>query len=204
MTDSRFDELTKGLGERASRRAVVKTLGALALGGLLSRTRGDSAAAQARQTCARLHQDCSSSACCPHLACENGACCRPTNETCYQDSDCCTGNICRSNPSGLGGRCLPPAGVGEACVVDTDCATGYCDPYSLTCTDFCTPDGFYCAAGTDCCSAACDITASQCVVCLPSGANCGPYPYDCINFSCCSGDYSYCYNNGVTTDCYCA
>src|SRR6476661_9951589 len=134
MTDERFDNLTRVLGKATSRRSVFKGLVAAAVGGVLTRAGGDSAAARARvrMACARLGQPCGSGTgtpanqvCCPDLTCGDAAvCCKDTNATCLGDGDCCGENVCRPNPSGLGNRCLPPGGVGAECVDDGDCATG--------------------------------------------------------------------------------
>ena len=122
MTEQQFDDLAKRLNSAASRRGVLKGALAVALGGVATRWRGDKADAARRQACARLHQDCTSAACCAHLACEDGACCRPENETCYEDSDCCSGAACGPNPHGMGKRCQGPTFAGTCTVDDDSCS----------------------------------------------------------------------------------
>jgi hypothetical protein len=165
MTDQQFDNLAKQLSSVASRRGVLKGALAVALGGIATRFRGDQADAARRPACGRLHQDCSSAACCPGFACEADACCRPTNETCYEDTDCCSGNVCRPNPHGMGQRCLPPGDVGAACVSDTDCATGICDLYTGTCASLCVAT---CTVADDSC-----VPGGQFTCCGTGGGECG-------------------------------
>jgi hypothetical protein len=65
---------------------------------------------------------------------ESLACCKPENDNCLDDGECCAGNVCRPNPSGAGFHCLPPGEVGAECIEDADCASGLCDGYTGTCS----------------------------------------------------------------------
>jgi hypothetical protein len=149
VTDKSFDQLTKLVSSSTSRRGLLKGAAAAALSGVAMRLRGGSdaaARARVRMACARLGQPCDTVVgtpgnmiCCPGLACDmNGetlSCCKPENESCVENTDCCAGNVCRPNPTGLGNRCLPPGDVGAECIEDADCASGLCDGYSGTCLD---------------------------------------------------------------------
>ena len=181
MPDERFDDLTRNLSRGVSRRGVLKSIGAAALAGAGWRLRGDRAVearARVKMACARLGQSCDNAphaagnlVCCPHLACDSDlTCCKPTNESCATDGDCCADDICRPNPRGVGSRCLPPGDLGAECVEDDDCAVGLacevntgtcgvicgiyvcepqqtCDSYTLTCINLLAEEGFGDATG---------------------------------------------------------
>ena len=139
MSGSDFDRLAKQLASATSRRMVLKGALAAAIGGLFARGASqDAEATRARRACSRLGQVCGGTTpsanftCCPGLACETGACCRPEEERCLTNDDCCGGLVCR--PSGLGQQCLPPGGFGAECVEGADCASGVCDASGI-CTD---------------------------------------------------------------------
>jgi hypothetical protein len=158
--------------------------------------------------CARLRQPCATGpgtpgnqVCCPHLACDTDlTCCKPENESCLADVDCCAGNVCRPNPSGLGNRCLPPGAVGAECVEDLDCAGGLaCDPYTATCLSVL---GNPCVSDDECGSGFCDPYTFTCsapcagVTCTPAecqtGGSCNPATSlceftDAINGTPCTG-----------------
>ena len=195
MTNERFDELTKALSRTASRRTVFKGIVVAAVGGALTRLRGGGdaeARARVKMACARIGQPCNTIAgtpgnkiCCPHLTCDTDlTCCKPTNQSCVDDGDCCANDVCRPNPSGLGNRCLPPGDVGAECLEDADCMGGLgCDAYTGTCEHIC--DGVTCTTdqtccgdpyiGTVCCgglNAACDTGLDACVSCMEYGEPC--------------------------------
>jgi hypothetical protein len=161
-----------------------------------------------RMACARLGQPCATGVgtpgdhiCCPNLICGDGAvCCKDTNESCIDDGDCCTGDVCRPNPTGLGNRCLPPGDVGAECLEDEDCLGGLaCETTTGTCgvicgAEVCTPDqtcdaytltcvvgpGAPCLVGSDCSTGFCDPYTLTCLDCIPNGL-------PCSLGACCSG-----------------
>ena len=211
MTDKRFDDLTRSLATLTTRRTILKGVVASALGGAVLRWRTDAhdveARARVKMACARLGQACDSAphapgnlVCCPHLACDADlTCCKPTNESCADDGDCCAGDVCRPNPRGIGDRCLPPGDLGaecvedddcagslicaestgacliadgDPCVDDRDCASGLCDEYSGSCVGDCLADGLGCAESSDCCSGFCDPYTLTCLATAEDGAPC--------------------------------
>jgi hypothetical protein len=195
MTDERFDQITRTLGKATSRRTIFKGLVAAAVGGVLAKAGGGDAEARARikMACARLGQPCSTVAhtggslvCCPHLACDTDhTCCTPTNVSCLDDGDCCTGDVCRPNPTGLGARCLPPGDVGAECLEDEDCMAGLtCDPYSGICSG---GNGSECTIDDDCATGFfCDPYTLTCVPggTEPNGTPCASSAA-CASGSCC-------------------
>ena len=206
MTGPRFDDLTKTLGKSTSRRAVLKALALAAVGGVLSRAGGGDAEARARvrMACARLGQPCNTipgtpgnKICCPHLACDADlTCCKPQNESCVDDGDCCAGNVCRPNPKGLGNRCLPPGGVGAACVETADFSDALvCEPYSGLCLEI---TGTPCTANNQCVSGICDDYTGICAgACLDLCVNCASSAdccagLQCVNFQCLANDGTAC------------
>ena len=135
MNDATFDNLTRLLGSRPSRRQVLKGIaggGTLAVPGMTRAV--ENAAAQCLDdgtTCA-AGTECCSGACSASL----GVC--VTMDECVADGDPCTdGSEC------CGGACSASLGVcvtmdecvadGQACSVATDCCSGNCDASSGTC-----------------------------------------------------------------------
>jgi hypothetical protein len=204
MTNERFDQLTKTLSRTASRRTVFKGMVAAAIGGVMARVRGNGdaeARARVRMACARLGQPCDTVVgtpgnmiCCPGLTCGDFVCCKPEGDACAQDSDCCSGDVCRPSEGKVGMHCLPLGLLGELCVDDTDCAGGLgCDAYSGTCENIC--DGQTCAEGQTCCgdaytlssvccggeNEACDQQLGACVGCAEYGDACSSDSECCDN-----------------------
>ena len=196
--ERRFDDLTKVLGRHASRRTVFKAVIAATLGSVLPRFAARDEAADAagniRPACLRTGQSCSLHDNPAHTPCCSGVCdpvtqqCRLTqNSSCLDDPDCVSGTVCRPNPAGLGARCLPPGGLGAKCAEHDDCASGFCDPYTHTCTNHCTGNTGACSANAQCCSGICDALSHTCIAhLLPLGAACAANE-DCATGICRGG-----------------
>jgi hypothetical protein len=195
MTDDRFDSLTKLVSKSTSRRGLFKGAAALALSGVAARLRGVGEEADARSrvsmACARLGQDCATGrgtpgnlTCCPGTICgDDLTCCMDTDETCRDDGDCCGDNVCRPNPRGIGGRCLPPGDVGAKCIDQADCAGDLvCDPAAGLCL---VATGGLCAADADCVSGICDDYTGLCVgTCLAQFSPCASPVDCCVGLTC--------------------
>jgi hypothetical protein len=190
MDDRHFDDLTKFVGRRASRRAVVKGAAAAALAAVIGRaTRGDNAAEAAiyqqggvkqrvRVYCNQAGQKCKDSKnptrrCCfrcnGSLNNANSRCCEDEGFACIQDSHCCNGLICR-DPNLSDGVNLKGCFVsgelqpGSECLGGAESATSTCE--SGECCDFenaCILDSY-------------DPNNNQC---------CDAYVETCTNEGCC-------------------
>lgn len=206
MDDRRFDDLTKLLGRRASRRAVFKGIATTALAAVVGRAALSEQVASAapptqggvkqrvKKYCNAAGQACKNSLnptrrCCYRCSGsgKQATCCEAKGYACSDDGQCCDGRICRdpnlSDGVHLKGcfdsGTLP---VGAECRVDGECATGVC------------------ASG-----ACCDPTA----VCnadpyIPgSGECCDPSSEVCTTDDGCCPFASVCYNNryGTTSCC---
>lgn len=150
MDDRRFDDLTKFVGRRASRRAVVKGAVATALAAVFGRAAGGDDAAEAafiqrggvkqrvRVFCNQAGQPCKNSLnptrrCCYRCAGsgKNARCCEAEGYACTQDGQCCDGLICR-DPNLFDGVSLKgcfrrgelPSGA--TCLDDGECASDSC------------------------------------------------------------------------------
>lgn len=113
MTADRFDRITQQLDTTHSRRTVLGRMAATVgiVAGALALSAGSvSAARGVTPACARLHQSCASTVCCPGLTCgDDATCCVAEGVNCIQDADCCGDNVCVAKPSGLGHICAPAA-----------------------------------------------------------------------------------------------
>lgn len=149
MEDRRFDDLTKLVGRRASRRTVVKGVAAALAAAMLGRAVGDNVAEAAviqqggvkqrvRAFCNQAGQPCKNSLnptrrCCYRCAGsgKHATCCEAEGYACTQDQQCCDGLICRdpnlSDGVNLKG-CFQwgdlPAGA--QCIESGECATDSC------------------------------------------------------------------------------
>jgi hypothetical protein len=153
LSDERFDQLTRLLGQRRSRRSVLKGLAA-AMVASVGAARG--ALAQiGGPRCKLTTQPCSAGSECCSGYCDDelGTCCLPEGNVCRDDSHCCGGLTCR------GQRCLPVGGEDDVCDSDADCAGDL-----VCCGDVCVdPDTF--------CPGELDFVECECV-CL-DGEQCG-------------------------------
>lgn len=211
MDDRTFDDLTRFIGKRASRRAVVRGATAAALAALFGpAATGDRNNAEAmvstqggvkqriRSFCNQAGQACKNSLnptrrCC--YRCGPGKrCCEAHGYACTQDSHCCDGRICR-DPNLADGVDLKGCFVsGELevfaeCEHDSECASFNC--VSGVC---CTPEQT-CEGGNTCCSPdeaciqdgccpieqVCDVDAYDGF----AAACCDPYTEGCSMWGCC-------------------
>ena len=166
MNDATFDNLTRLLGSRPSRRQVLKGIaggGALAAAGM---TRAiDDAAAQ----CVEDGDPCTSGTECCGGACSASLGVCVTMDECIVDGDPCT-----SGTECCGGACSASLGVcvtmdecvadGDPCTDGSECCGGACSASMGVCVtmDECLADGQACSAGGDCCSGNCDATTGYC------------------------------------------
>lgn len=98
MDDHRFDEITRSLTSGASRRGILKRLGALAGGAALGVAAVQSQASAAPPQCRGNQTACSATACCPHRT----TCCPVRQGNRLLGYACCTQTqVCRR--SGQGG-----------------------------------------------------------------------------------------------------
>ena len=95
MGADRIDEIVRGYGQRTDRRGTIKTLGALAVGGVLWRWRAQPASALA--SCGNCAQVCDKCA----RTCRTGTCNRASCNLCARCQD---GQCSRCQEPGPGGR----------------------------------------------------------------------------------------------------
>ncbi|HET9659116.1 MAG TPA: hypothetical protein VFP05_02225 [Thermomicrobiales bacterium] len=168
MNDATFDNLTRLLGARPSRRQVLKGIvggGTLAVAGM---TRA------VEHVAAQCLED--GEACTTGTECCGGACsaslgvCVTMDDTCVADGDPCTdGAEC------CGGACSASIGVcvtmdecvadGDPCTDGSECCGGACSASMGVCVTMdgqCLADGQACSAGSDCCSGNCDASTGYC------------------------------------------
>lgn len=211
MDDRKFDNLTRFIGRRASRRAVVKGAAAAALAALFGRAADDDNVAEAavyeqggvkqriRVYCTQAGQTCPSSSLNPTRRCcykcgPNKKCCEAEGFACIYDSHCCNGLICR-DPNLADGVNLKGCFVRGTidyfgqCVSSGDCETNSC--IGGVC---CTPEQT-CEGGSTCCAPdeacvqdgccpvenICDLDAYD----GQSAECCDPYSETCTYDGCC-------------------
>jgi hypothetical protein len=155
MESSRFDALAKLVAARPSRRSLLRMLGGLAGGALMTRAAAPAAAVECP------------AGCCPCPGCQGGclccpdggrACCAPGHFGCQNPATtCCTDADCPGGTCQGDGTCSCPSSRPHRCPDGTCVDTGY-DPNN------CGGCGVRCRSGESCC-------AGACVFC-PAGANC--------------------------------
>lgn len=210
MDDRKFDSLTRFIGARASRRAVVKGAAAAALAAVLGRSAGDDNVAEAaviqqggvkqrvRVFCNQAGQKCKDSLnptrrCCYRCAGSgsNAKCCEAKGYACTTDSQCCDGRICRdpnlSDGVNLKG-CFDSGDlpVGAECLDSAECASGGCIEGSCCAPEnICNDDPYYPGSGQ-----CCDPYTESCTVdgCCPYwnecyGQCCDPYSEVCDSYA---------------------
>lgn len=167
MNDATFDNLTRLLGSRPSRRQVLKGIaggGTLAVAGMTRVV--ENAAAQ----CLEDGQACTAGTECCGGACSASLGVCVTMDECVADGDPCTdGSEC------CGGACSASLGVcvtmdqcvadGDPCTDGSECCGGACSASMGVCVTMdgqCLADGQACSAGADCCSGNCDATTGYC------------------------------------------
>lgn len=140
MDDIRFDNLTRRLAGRTSRRAVLKgtAAGIAGLSAMGAAVRAGNAA-----TCVGAHKVCTENDCCDGFTCDEhkiciAAECGGQSATCETNDQCCFGYICGEN---------------KTCITAAECATagGGCGGADeLCCGDLvCGADNLCVAAGSD-------------------------------------------------------
>jgi hypothetical protein len=146
MDDLTFDRFARLISSDASRRKIVKTasasaLGALGLATLLgadeTRARKGGKKKKSRRCKDKLLATCNppGKKCCRSLACEEGQCCgKLGNKKCNDGSQCCGNAICDNvsggNPNVT--QCCHQAD--EFCEKESDCCDGFaCDEQSNKC-----------------------------------------------------------------------
>ncbi|RIK45242.1 MAG: hypothetical protein DCC58_07040 [Chloroflexi bacterium] len=202
MEDRKFDDLTRFIGRRASRRAVVKGAAAAALAAVFGRAAGgDADVAEAavpqqggvkqrvKGFCNAAGQLCKNSInptkrCCYRCAGtgKNAKCCEAEGYACTQDSHCCDGRICR-DPNLFDGvnlkGCFNSGSLnyGGQCTSSSDCNGLDCVGAGICCT----PEQI-CEGGSTCCA-----PDEGCVEdsCCPVENICDVNPYDGTAAQCC-------------------
>ena len=157
MERRRFDELSRLVAIRASRRAA----GAGILGALLARVDPDVAAAKHRHRHKRRH----------HHKHQHGATCRGIFWACRDNRDCCLGTIC-------GGTYFPgESSCQAACTSDADC-------FALTHSHDVSCDSSAVACAGPCCVRKDCLSASECP---DTGLCCGNPSLCCFPGEKCAG-----------------
>jgi hypothetical protein len=224
MDDRRFDDLTKFVGHRSSRRAVVKGAAAAALAAAFGRAaRGDDTAEAAiyrqggvkqrvRVYCNQAGQKCKDSKnptrrCCYRcngsLTNPNSRCCENEGFACINDSYCCDGRICR-DPDLFDGvnlkGCFDGGDLeyGAECQESNECSDNNC------LNGICCDEEHTCEYGNTCCTPDEACTEESCCplenVCITdpydpsSNECCDQYTEQCTNEDGCCPNALTCYN----------
>ena len=98
------------------------------------------------------------------------------------DGRCGAALFCRLGMGGSGLVCASLSALGEACSLDLDCTSGYCQAPAYLCADP-APDGAACSANVGCVSGYCDVASGQCSAKKPDGVNCLTNP-ECASGYC--------------------
>ena len=205
----RFDQFTRLIVTRPSRRQVFRAL----FGGVVAGLVGNRTPALAGETCNERGQLCGGSdgECCEGLFCDidgSERCevvvCLEQGKVCQTDGDCCEGLFCPSDQL----DCEPiPAGCaaeGEECAVDADCCDDFiCPANRLVCeapAPVCVADGDVCTDDSECCEGICCAGACRAIECCideadpnarcPEGTACSEGV--CVDVSASCGDDSDC------------
>jgi hypothetical protein len=98
---------------------------------------------------------------CQGYVCKDGTSSSVCGKTCSQSGDCDATHFC----DGLSSTCKPKKGLGVACNVAAECASGNCvgGPPGVCCNSVCNFSGASCATGTCKCSACAD-PAGSCIL----------------------------------------
>ena len=133
MDDLTFDRLARLVSTDASRRTVVRSAGASALGALGLAALLDSEEAPAKKggkkkkrRCRRFNASCNPNGknCCQGLKCEEGACCKKLGTKCTDGSECCGTGICDNvTPGSQHTICCNLEG--NFCSKERDCCDGF-------------------------------------------------------------------------------
>lgn len=180
MDHQRFDQLTKLLAARPSRRTTLRGLAGAAASVLGVRAAMPAAAQEVCPTECDFSSDC-----CEGYFCFVGVCdnvCHGEGERCYTGDVCCAGMACFIDSTGgvdetgfLPGTCLTPVcgETGAECQFPADCCEGFgcffedgvgtCGP--TTCFD----DGEACSHELECCG---DSVCEEAVCCVTFGQHC--------------------------------
>lgn len=129
MDDLTFDRLARLVSADASRRKVVRSAGASALGALglaallgAEETRAKKDGKKKRRCKKTVGATCNppGKKCCRGLACQEGSCCKKLGTKCTDGSECCGNGICDQVEGGSSQTlCCHPAG--ESCSKTSDC-----------------------------------------------------------------------------------
>jgi hypothetical protein len=193
MNGSHFDVWTR-------RRFGLATGGALAALGLASFDAAEGRRKKRKKRCRKLHQTCDldgkTKRCCKDLACidetndpDVGACCRPAQMSCEEESQCCLSFECQQAIELLGKRCCAPFGV--FCQEDSDCCAAEgvrCDPLRNCCRGVQAPcvadDGYECCQPLRCANVPA-LGGLHC--CANDGDACGVQDDCCFGMGCFDG-----------------
>jgi hypothetical protein len=184
MSDERFDQLTRLLGQSRSRRSVLKGFAA-AMVASVGAARG--ALAFGGPRCKLTTQPCATGAECCSGYCDDelGTCCLPEGNVCREDAHCCGEMVCIDDDGdGRGvcgfmvdGVCTDGYVCGEGNSEDFLCGEGFCfcvediegnvqcggNECGAPCdtNDDCGPDGFCQSPNAGCCGQVCIAFCGQ-------------------------------------------
>jgi hypothetical protein len=199
MEEQRFEELSRLIASKTSRRQVLKVLAGAALGGMFANRLSPALAAGAggcAQYCNQVFgKDTAATTQCIHKAkrgtglcytCgpagSGGTPCGPTSGgyyTSYAGTTCCSGSTSACSNGTCAASCVPngqqPQGGDKNCCEAYDASTNFCVK--------CVPNGDMPSNPDSCCSGILDTATLACVSCVPTGHV--PLPNNPV--SCCSG-----------------
>lgn len=214
MDDRKFDDLTRFVGRRTSRRALVKGAAAAALAAVLGSATNDGNVAEAavyeqggvkqriRVFCNQAGQLCKNSLnptrrCCYRCGPGN-KCCEAEGYACTKDSQCCDGLICRDpdlsdgvNLKGCfaGGELNP----GAECLENAECESESCiDGACCSTESICIVDP-YNPDSNECCDPDTEVCTTE-HGCCPSALVC--YDHFSGTSECCDGYHQVCIDRG--------
>jgi hypothetical protein len=213
VDDRKFDDLTRFIGKRASRRAIIKGAIAAGLAAAVGRgVEGENVAEAAvltrggvkfrvKQFCTAAGSACRNTInptrrCCYRCNNSTKKCCEAKGYSCRYDSDCCDGRICRDpdlTDDEVVKGCFDPGTLlfGAECIDSSECESDVCTA-GTCCTEDKTCNFGYgeecCGIDEECVQNACCPAANVCDLDFYDAQGpecCDPYTESCTYDGCC-------------------
>lgn len=195
MDPNTFDEFTKAIATKTSRRNALKGIATVAVGSVLGLF-GSGEAFAKKKKCTPNGGSCSKNGTCCSSFCNNGTC-APKPKGCPTGQVHCGSVCCPSGQNCVNGKCAGPCPSsqvfcsGICCQPGQGCCGGTCTP--LNANPNCGACGNVCGAGRTCCNGTCADLQSD-------NNNCGMCGHVCQGGSSCDNSACTC-NPDTPQDC---